>query len=311
MGNSCAAPETKRPLNPLAIPDRFHTYGELQQGLREAGLEASQLIFAVDFTKSNMWSGEKSFHQPMHTLGTPNGNPYENVLRIISTTLEPFDDDHLIPAFGFGDVTTGGTSVFAFQPDGRPCMGFQEVLRQYQMLVPHVQLSGPTSLAPIIRQAIDIVRATAQYHICVVVTDGQVDYPDVDGAAIAEASNYPLSIVVVGVGDGPWDAMRKFDDDLPARRFDNFQFVEYNMVAQANVERNDLYFATNALMEVPDQFKLIKQLGLLSKVAMERPQFRPAAPPALRPPLPATVMVMPQIAVMAVPAPLPLAQMPR
>ncbi|KAK9086919.1 hypothetical protein Syun_029313 [Stephania yunnanensis] len=49
--------------------------------------------------------------------------------------------------------------------------------------------------------------------------------------------SYPLSIVLVGVGDGPWDDLKKFDDRFPAREFDNFQFVNVMDIMSRNARR--------------------------------------------------------------------------
>merc|ERR1711959_873678 len=90
-----------------------------------------------------------------------------------------------------------------------------------------VVLSGPTSFVPLIDQAV--------------------------------------SIVMIGVGDGPWDDMQDFDDMLPSRRFDNFQFVCMDKVLR-NHSGSDAAFALAALMEIPEQYKAIRKLGLIGKV---------------------------------------------
>jgi len=248
-----------------AIADQFKTMEEVQDALRRSGLESSNLIIGVDFTKSNEWTGKNTFGgKCLHALDTGGMNPYQRVMDVMCRTLEPFDDDKLIPVFGFGDVTTSDKSVFPFFPDGRPCNGCAEVLARYSEIVPCAQLSGPTSFAPLIDKAIEIVSQTRQYHILVIIADGQVSSIKPTADAIVRASSYPISIIMVGVGDGPWDTMETFDDELPQRRFDNFQFVDFNSVmTRPRVENYDCEFAVAALQEIPDQFAEIKRLQLL------------------------------------------------
>ena len=59
--------------------------------------------------------------------------------------------------------------------------------------------------------------------------------------------------------------MNKYDDKLPGRQFDNFQFVDYHSVTK-KAWRSDLIFAAQALMEIPDQYKAIRALGLIDHI---------------------------------------------
>jgi len=57
--------------------------------IRKAGLESSQLIIGVDFTKSNLWTGQDSFKgKSLHDCYTGGPNPYQEVLDIMGRTLE-------------------------------------------------------------------------------------------------------------------------------------------------------------------------------------------------------------------------------
>eukprot|EP01089_Gocevia_fonbrunei_P015114 TRINITY_DN432_c0_g1_i1.p1 TRINITY_DN432_c0_g1~~TRINITY_DN432_c0_g1_i1.p1 ORF type:complete len:298 (+),score=50.87 TRINITY_DN432_c0_g1_i1:42-935(+) len=242
--------------------DRYESIEEVQKALRKNGLESSNLIIAVDYTLSNRDNGRKTFgRKSLHHIANGELNPYQQAISIIGRTLEPFDEDAKIPALGFGDITTKDRAVFAFYADGRRCNGFADVLARYSELTPSVQLSGPTSFAPVIYEAIKIVQHTRDYHILVIIADGQVTNKKDTVKAIIEASKYPLSIIVVGVGDGPWETMEHFDDEIPERQFDNFQFVDFHKSIACSYPEPS--FALAALMEIPQQFAAIRDLGLL------------------------------------------------
>ncbi|XP_044978526.1 E3 ubiquitin-protein ligase RGLG3-like isoform X6 [Hordeum vulgare subsp. vulgare] len=247
---------------------RYSTVDEVITVLREAGLGSSNLIFGIDFTKSNDWSGKHSFGgESLHAISrTP--NPYEQAISIIGRTLSPFDDDNLIPCFGFGDVSTCDHSVFNFYEEDRPCRGFEEVLDRYKQMIPYLDFSGPTSFAPLIYAAISVVeRSNFQYHVLVIIADGQaatsksysILSPQEEETiqALVDASFYPLSIVMVGVGDGPWDEMKHVDDCIPDRAFHNFQFVNFTdiMSTSKDMEKKEAALAFAALMEIPAQYK--------------------------------------------------------
>eukprot|EP00004_Rigifila_ramosa_P018699 TRINITY_DN467_c0_g1_i5.p1 TRINITY_DN467_c0_g1~~TRINITY_DN467_c0_g1_i5.p1 ORF type:complete len:348 (+),score=69.94 TRINITY_DN467_c0_g1_i5:821-1864(+) len=258
------------------IPDNYRTLQQVQEALVHKGLESSNLIIAVDFTKSNLQTGARTFgRKSLHALDAGGMNPYQQVISILGRTLESMDDDRMIPAYGFGDVTTTDKKVFSFLPNDEPCETFRGVLGAYNELARCTNLSGPTSFGPVIRKAIDIVQSTGgAYHILVIIADGQVQKISPTAtelspqerdtiAAIVEASQWALSIVMVGVGDGPWEQMEQFDDNIPQRQFDNFQFVNFSEIAGRNLPNMEAVFAMSALMEIPEQFQRISELGLL------------------------------------------------
>jgi len=55
--------------------------------------------------------------------------------------------------------------------------------------------------------------------------------------------------------------MKKFDDNLPKRKFDNLQFVDAVSLREKCrcAENPEVAFATHVLMEIPLQYEYIKK----------------------------------------------------
>ena len=172
------------------------------------------------------------------------------------------DDDSSIPCYGFGDVRTGHNSVFSFYTGNEMAKGLNSLVERYKQIVQVVNMSGPTTFAPLIRQAMrDVHKSGMKFHVLFIMADGQISNECLEETttAICEAASFPLFIFMIGIGDGPWDEMRTFDDKvLPDRAWDNFHFFEYNVAARGDCdnEGSGEGQAVNAklLAEIPTQF---------------------------------------------------------
>ncbi|PWA64012.1 E3 ubiquitin-protein ligase RGLG5 [Artemisia annua] len=64
--------------------------------------------------------------------------------RTLPTLLLEFDEDNLIPCYGFGDATTHDQHFFSFYPEDRSCNGFEDVMGRFREIVPQLTHGSAT-----------------------------------------------------------------------------------------------------------------------------------------------------------------------
>ena len=204
-------------------------------------------------------NGEKTYAgHSLHSLEAPGiGNLYLSAITSSVRFLRT-DADQIFPLLYFGSAQANSAGGVLHVGN---CGGVEGLRQAYTSTIGEQTLSGPTSFVPLIRWGIEKVKETGHYHILLILTDGCVTDPEEHYPVLDEASNYPLSIVCVGIGDGPFDEMARLDDKMSSKRkFDNFQFVEYQAIRkQESPEAMAKEFFFHAFMEIPKQYEQIKE----------------------------------------------------
>jgi len=171
-----------------------------------------------------------------------------------------YDTDQKFPCFGFG-AKYGGVIQHSFQIGNKPELdGIAGVLEAYRNVFrTGLTMSGPTVFAEVIDYAAATARSRQEakraigqqsYKILLILTDGAVTDIEQTKRAIHAASDAPLSIVIVGMGNADFSSMQHLDDFLandPSVR-DIVQFVQFSHHAH---DKSSLTQAT--LEEIPDQ----------------------------------------------------------
>ncbi|KAJ3045163.1 Copine-8, partial [Rhizophlyctis rosea] len=208
------------------------------------------LAVAIDFTGSN---GDPNEPSSLHYRNAGRMNSYEEAIWGVGSILEGYDTDKMYPggaslpfacasmivhndfpplATGFGAKlgSTGQVShcfSLTMDPNNKELWqptvhGVSGILEVYQHALSQVTLWGPTNFAPTINNLASRIssdlsttaRGTSPtYHILLIITDGEITDLTETTKAIVQASSLPLSIIIVGVGNADFGAMRFLDGD--------------------------------------------------------------------------------------------------
>jgi len=221
------------------------------------------LTVAVDFTGSN---GNPANPMSLHYVGT-NSNSYEIAIRSCGNIVAYYDYDQLFPAYGFGGKFCGNNVVSHCYPlnmnmENPDIQGIEGIIQAYRNILNQTTLYGPTYFHEIINRVVDIVKEDVRaenkmnYNVLMILTDGIIDDMDETIDALVEASFYPISVIIIGIGDADFRNMDVLDaDDEPLmdsrnRKADRdlVQFVPFKKFSY-NGER----LAQEVLEEIPRQ----------------------------------------------------------
>jgi hypothetical protein len=172
--------------------------------------------------------------------------------------LAKYDADKKFPVLGFG-AKYGGVVRHCFQC-GRTeeANGVQGVLDAYRAVFQSgLIMSGPTVFTEVIEvaaaRAISNQKAAKQkgaqaYTILLILTDGSVSDVHATAAVLNQASDAPLSVVIVGLGNADFSGMQFLDDARKPGKRDMAQFVEFNKHSRHSAD-----LTAETLHEIPDQ----------------------------------------------------------
>ena len=103
----------------------------------------------------------------------------------------------------------------------------------YRRALVGTSLSGPTYFSPLLTMMLGYMKTmlTLQmYHILLILTDGTIHDMKKTKDLIVECSDYPLSIIIVGVGDADFEDMRELDGDEVALRDSRGNYTRRDIV---------------------------------------------------------------------------------
>jgi vacuolar-type H+-ATPase subunit F/Vma7 len=178
------------------------------------------LVIGIDFTSSN---GHPSGPSSLHYINKQSLNQYQTALKSVGQILLDYDTDKQVPVYGFGalvDKVVSHCFPLNFNEDDPAVTGLDGILNVYKEFISKIKLAGPTNFSPIINRAVEMAKEARvnqenqEYYILLMLTDGMISDMRDTIDTIVRGSSFPLSLIIVGVGNANFENMEELDGDL-------------------------------------------------------------------------------------------------
>jgi len=217
------------------------------------------LAVAIDFTASNGDPREEGTPHYFYPPDSEQWNDYQKAIFAVGTILEKYDSDGLVPTWGFG-AKYGPKVRHCFQcGDEVEAKGVNGIMDAYRgVFSTQLIMSYPTDFTEVIRTAASYAQHEQEvaeeendlsYTILLILTAGNIENVQETKQQLIEASDTPLSIVIVGIGDNDFASMEFLDEHQPEVEGgrDITKFVRFNDYKSYNL-------LTEAVLdEIPNQ----------------------------------------------------------
>ncbi|XP_058752938.1 protein BONZAI 3-like isoform X3 [Vicia villosa] len=231
-----------------------------------SGFELNFMV-AIDFTASN---GNPQQPDSLHYINASGRlNAYQKAIMEVGEVIQFYDSDKMFPAWGFGGTVQSGAVSHCFNLNGGPpgsseVAGVEGIMDAYSSALHTVRLSGPTLFGPVINTAAQMATESlssynsTKYYVLLIITDGIVTDLQESINAVVNASDLPLSILIVGVGGADFSGMEVLDADSGPRLRSSTGRVAARDIVQfvpmREVQRGQISVVQALLEELPDQF---------------------------------------------------------
>lgn len=219
------------------------------------------LAIGIDFTSSN---GNPSDVHSLHYVNGKEQTQYEKAIVSCVNIVGYYDTDQLFPVYGFGaelpfEKSVNNCFALNFKEDAN-IKGVDNILRYYRNALTFIELSGPTCFVPLLQKIKHTIEEDKEliYYILMILTDGNICDVKETSNLLVECALYPLSVIIIGIGNTEFNTMVKLDGDEEPLMNSNGQVTKRDMVQFVPYNKCDgdpNRVAELVLQEIPKQIE--------------------------------------------------------